>query len=158
MQPHSLKKQWVYTRRGFTLIELLVVVAILGILMTTTLIAINPIRQIKQAKDTRRKSDVIALLNAVQQYTTDHGGSLPIVVPATATEISKVGVDLCAALAPTYVAGLPIDPVLGGGIVRASECTTSYATGYTISKNPTENQVTIAAPNAESGDPISFTR
>jgi prepilin-type N-terminal cleavage/methylation domain-containing protein len=143
---------------GFTLIELLVVIAILGILFTTTIVAINPVRQIGQAKNTRRKSDIIALLNALQQYATDHSGDLPVVVPATPTEISKTGVDLCAALAPVYVAGLPVDPELGGGIVHTADCGTSYVTGYMISKDTGANQLTISAPNAEAGEIISYTR
>ncbi len=143
---------------GFTLIELLVVIAILGILMTMTLIAINPLRQIAQAKNTKRKSDSVALLNAAQQYLTDHNGDLPAAIPNTPTEISKGGVDMCAGLAPIYVAGLPVDPELGGGVIKTAECGTNYDTGYTISKNTSTNQITVAAPLAEYGEVISYTR
>ncbi|MBI2443324.1 MAG: type II secretion system protein [Candidatus Levybacteria bacterium] len=141
---------------GFTLIELLIVIGILGILMTTTLVAINPLRQIAQAKNTKRKSDAVALLNALQQYTADHEGNLPVVISTTAVPISKTGVDLCVGLVPIYVAGLPIDPELGGGIVRFIDCSTTYDTGYTISKNG--SQVTVAAPLAEYEEVISYTR
>lgn len=143
---------------GFTLIELLIVIGILGILMTTTLIAINPVRQIAQAHNTKRKSDVIALLNAIQQYVTDHDGNLPAVIPATATPLSKTGVDICAALTPVYVAGLPIDSELGGGIVAAGDCGTSYDTGYEIYKDPMGSQVTVQAPFAEFDEVISYSR
>ncbi|MCX6791622.1 MAG: type II secretion system protein [Candidatus Gottesmanbacteria bacterium] len=53
-------------RRGFTLIELLVVIGILAVLLAITLIAINPARQFSQANDTKRASDVNAILNAIE--------------------------------------------------------------------------------------------
>lgn len=133
-------------------------IAILGILMTTILIAINPARQIAQAKNTKRKSDVIAILNAIQQYTADHDGNLPAIIPATATPLSKTGVDICTALTPVYVAGLPIDSELGGGIIAAGDCGTTYDTGYEIYKNPSGNQVTVQAPLAEFDEVISYSR
>jgi prepilin-type N-terminal cleavage/methylation domain-containing protein len=52
-------------RKGFTLIELVVVIGILAVLLTIVLVAINPARQFKQANDTKRRSDVNAILNAV---------------------------------------------------------------------------------------------
>ncbi|MDP3941896.1 MAG: type II secretion system protein, partial [bacterium] len=54
--------------KGFTLIELLVVIGILAVLLAITLIAINPARQFSQANNTKRRSDVNALLNAVHEY------------------------------------------------------------------------------------------
>jgi len=55
--------------KGFTLIELLVVIGILAILLAITLIAINPARQFGQANDTKRRSDLTAILNALGQYS-----------------------------------------------------------------------------------------
>src|SRR6266536_4617641 len=64
-------------QKGFTLIELLVVIGILAILLAIVLIAINPARQFQQANDTKRRSDVNAILNAVNQYMADNHGALP---------------------------------------------------------------------------------
>src|SRR5581483_10664502 len=72
--------------KGFTLIELLVVIGILAILLAITLIAINPARQFGQANDTKRRSDVNAILNAIGQYTASNTGQLP-------TEITGLAVD-----------------------------------------------------------------
>ena len=79
----TFKKQ-----KGFTLIELLVVIGILAVLLAITLIAINPARQFAQANNTKRRSDVNAILNAVNQYMADNKGSLPAGITETGQEIS----------------------------------------------------------------------
>ncbi len=64
--------------RGFTLIELLIVIAILGILAAAVLVAANPGKRTKQAKDATRKSDVGQIATALQAYYTTPGqGSYP---------------------------------------------------------------------------------
>ena len=55
---------------GFTLIELLVVIAILGILAGIIILAINPVKKINSAKDTKVKTDLRQIINALQEYTT----------------------------------------------------------------------------------------
>lgn len=120
---------------GFTLIELLVVIGILAVLLAITLIAINPARQFAQANDTKRSSDVNAILNAVGQYSADNKGNLtalniPVgVYPTDAKNISSTAgdVDLCTALVPTYIAQIPVDPQAGSW----TDCT-NYNTGYKI--------------------------
>ena len=79
MKLSKLKNQ-----KGFTLIELLVVIGILAVLLAITLIAINPARQFAQANNTKRRSDVNAILNAVNQYMADNKGSLPAGIETTA--------------------------------------------------------------------------
>jgi prepilin-type N-terminal cleavage/methylation domain-containing protein len=64
--------------RGFTLIELLIVIAILGILAAAVLVAANPAKRTKQAKDSTRKSDVGQIATALQAYYTTPGqGTFP---------------------------------------------------------------------------------
>ena len=59
--------------RGFTLIEILIVIVLLGILAVAVLSAINPLEQIKKARDSGRKSDSAELLNAHERYYTTFG-------------------------------------------------------------------------------------
>lgn len=59
--------------RGFTLIELLIVIAILGILAAAVLIAVNPGKRQRQARDSSRKSDIGQLATALQAYYTTPG-------------------------------------------------------------------------------------
>lgn len=143
--------------RGFTLIELLVVVGILAILLAITLIAINPARQFSQANNTKRSSDVSALLNAVGQYSADNSGALPAGITSTPTNLADTGVDICTDLIPTYMAALPVDPLTNNG-TQVTNCAAAYDTDYQISVSATDSRVTVSAPTAELSATISVTR
>lgn len=54
--------------KGFTLIELLIVIAVLGILIIAILSAIDPLEQIRKARDSGRKSDSGQLMSAYERY------------------------------------------------------------------------------------------
>ena len=58
---------------GFTLIELLIVIAILGILTTAVLVAINPLEQFARGRDAGRATLVDQVGHAVQAYYTAQG-------------------------------------------------------------------------------------
>jgi len=64
-----------HTQTGFTLIEVLLVIAIMSILASVVIIAINPARQLADARDAERLSDVYAIMNALHQYAADNDGS-----------------------------------------------------------------------------------
>src|SRR3989338_3696722 len=145
---------------GFTLIELLVVIGILAVLLAIPLIAINPARQFSQSNNTKRSSDVNAVLNAVGQYAADNQGNLTALgITATASAIADTGVNICDDLVPQYIAALPVDPLTNNGDpIDQSECAAAYDTGYTISQSATDNRITVNAPDAELGATISVTR
>jgi len=143
-------------RKGFTLIELLVVIGILAVLLAITLIAVNPAQNLKDADDTKRRSDVNAILNAVNQYMVDNNGAAPAGVDGTPTTIADTGQDICLLLVPTYIAALPQDPSSNNGAdIPASSCSGAYDSGYQISA--VGNRITVTAPNANTGT-ISVTR
>lgn len=158
-------------QKGFTLIELLVVIGILAVLLAITLIAINPARQFSQANNTKRSSDVNAILNAVNQYMADNKGALPAgisactsVAPCTLTNDVAVvtRVDICAVLVSGYLAALPVDPLTNNGTpVTETGCVApapAYNTNYKIFQSSTNNRVTVSAPAAELSSVISVTR
>ena len=148
----------VRTRKGFTLIELLVVIGILAVLLAITLIAINPARQFSQANNTKRRSDVNAILNAVHEYAADNKGAVPVAITTAVQTVSSVGANICAPVAPLYIAALPSDPgsLLQGGNVDCSVA--GWTTGYTIIKSATDNRITVSAPGAELLETITVTR
>jgi prepilin-type N-terminal cleavage/methylation domain-containing protein len=147
-------------QKGFTLIELLVVIGILAVLLAITLIAINPARQFSQANNTKRSSDVNAILNAINQYGADNKGNLsalgigssPSVIGSGSGQLSS----LCTLLVTRYIAAMPVDPLTNNG--TSSDCTGSYNTNYTVSQSATDNRITVAAPAAELSAVISVTR
>ena len=151
-------------QKGFTLIEILIVIAIIVILMSAVIIAINPARQFAQARNTTRWTGVNSVLNAVYQNMVDNKGLFDSSgcgadsIPTTATVIADpitdpTGIDICGCLVPDYVAALPYDSSTGS----YTDCTT-YNTGFTILKDVTTGRMTVAAPDAELGVVISVTR
>ena len=139
--------------KGFTLVELLIVIAILAVLFATVLIALNPARQLAQADNTKRRSDIHAILNAVHQYMADNNGSPPTAITTTSSNIGNSGIDICSVLVPTYLAEMPVDPDVGS----YTDCST-YNTGYSIAKSATNNRITVTAGSAEISEIISVTR
>ncbi len=147
-------------QKGFTLIELLVVIGILAVLLAIVLIAINPARQFAQANNTQRRSDVTAILNAINQYAADNKGALPTGVPAIGTTLgvssAGTGATFCSSLVPVYIAAMPKDPTTG----VFTDCNT-YTSGYTITlatASAGTPRITISAPDAELTTQISVTR
>ncbi|MBP7114193.1 MAG: prepilin-type N-terminal cleavage/methylation domain-containing protein [Candidatus Peribacteraceae bacterium] len=140
-------------KRGFTLIELLLVIGIIAILAAIVIVAINPTKQLGDARNAQRRADVNTILNAVYQYSIDNNGNLPSTITTTVTNICRSGVDVnCTGLinlnvlTGSYVVGIPADP----------QSTSATDTNYSIVK--AGNRITVAAPGQEQGAVISVTR
>jgi type IV pilus assembly protein PilA len=152
--------------RGFTLLEILLVIAAIGILASIVIVAINPNRQLAQARNAERRSEINSLLNGVYQYSLDNNGNLPVdsdtvnnTVDTTLREITLDTNVTCADadagdevnlnedLVSTYLSAIPVDP-------QNSETNCS---GYTIQSNgsTTALRITVNAPKAELSQTIS---
>ena len=122
--------------KGFTLIEILVVIGIIAVLAAVVLVAINPSRQFKLARDSQRVANVTAILNAVGQNMAENKGifQCAVAIPNVDANISSTAgdVNIASCLVPTYISTLPFDPSKAGAkFVDASD----YDTKYSISQD-----------------------
>lgn len=143
-----------FLRRGFTLIELLLVIGIIAILASIVIVAINPNKQLADARNAQRRSDVNTILNAVYQYAIDNDGTLPSGITTSDTEICATGgtctsmVDLNV-LTGSYLVKIPVDP-------QESNAATN-GTNYFIKKE-SNDRITVRANGAERSETISVQR
>ena len=162
--------------KGFTLIELLLVIGIIAILASIVIVAINPTKQLADARNAQRKADVNTILNAVYQWSIDKS-QLPngITTSRTGALIPLVATDICKTKKPSdsslftpanciaanalywspwfltgaYIVSPPTDP---------SFAANESITGYRIERTNTNRiKITTAAP-VENGVTISAER
>jgi len=155
--------------KGFTLLEILLVVAIIAILAGIVIVAINPAKQLGDARNAQRKADVATILSAVYQFVIDHNGAFPAniaqktdsfvsasstcAIPdvfASSTEICKSSATSCSGLSSldsdltsgsvAYVTSMPRDP---------SAPALNDGTGYYIAELMPSKRIIICAPNTE---------
>ena len=143
------------SQKGFTLIEILLSVAIIAILAGIVILAVNPAKQLQDAKNAQRRADVATILDATYQYAIDNptttlGGTSGNGVIPTAPTVAK---EICtsatsatcvtASLADlstlistqTYLTAIPVDPA--GNVTNGA--------GYTIQKTA-NGRMTVTAP------------
>ena len=141
--------------RGFTLIEILIVIGMIAILSSIVIVAINPLRQFAQARETQRTENVHEILNAIGERIADNRGVFQdkdgicsAVLPTTATNMQKSGgYDIRPCLVPLYISDLPYDPSTGSNTCIDTDCAeASYDTGYTIQQDTATLRITVCAP------------
>ncbi|MBP6993855.1 type II secretion system protein [Candidatus Woesebacteria bacterium] len=146
--------------QGFTLVELLVTIGIVAILMSITLIALNPEKQFRSAREAKRMADVSVILNGVSQYLIDH--KTEDIIPKdnisryvaagmykgkwdfAPKPVQTPNINLCDILTPQYSANLPSDPFLDTEVTNCE----NYDSGYMITVNPS-GRVIVSAPYSE---------
>jgi len=143
----NIFKKGLPAQAGFTLIELLVVIGILAILTAVVLVAVNPGRQLAQARNTQRAADANAILTAITAYMADpiNNGEPPAGITAACPTMQVIGTAVgmadLTAVTPTYIAALPVDPKKVNAADTGYEvCTTGLAGA---------NRITITAPLTE---------
>mgnify|MGYP006054488557 CR=1 FL=1 len=154
-------KNYSHYSKGFTLLEVLMVIGILAILAGVVLVAINPARQFKIARDSQRNANISTILNAMGQNMTDHGGvftceGVITEVPLVKTLVSSANgdFDVARCIVPDYISVLPFDPSKeGAGYTDESD----YSTGYFIQAD-SEGRITISADGEVSNTTLMVTR
>ena len=147
-------------KSGFTLIELLLVIAIIAILASIVIVALNPVQRFADDRNSRRWNDVNSVLTAVHEYIIDNNGSLPTGVTSTEKQLGTCGsgggsqctgaaaacLDLSVTLAK-YLKSIPVDP--GGG---------SASTTYYSVVSDSNSIVTVKAFNAKNSATTQVSR
>ena len=129
---------------GFTLIELLIVIAILGILAAAVLVAINPQKRTRQARDAGRKNDIGSLATELQAYYTTPGqGVYPNGQGCGATAPGLVTLTTAGGLK-----NVPTDPLTAQNYcytVRTAAVASTEASIWAVLEDPTSG----TAPNID---------
>ena len=106
-------------KNGFTIMEILILLALIGILTTGLLIAVNPMRQFSKGWDARRKADLSLLNKAFEDYYNDHGCyptasdvcyDTPIAIGNTSYTCHVCGNNSASPSFKPYIDKLPCDP------------------------------------------------
>ena len=159
--------------RGFTLLEILLVVAIIAILAGIVIVAINPAKQLGDARNAQRRADVATILSAVYQYVIDNNGTIPNAIPIDSTNHYVSASTTCAVIAATATNEICKSSAttcsgfaaLGGYVATSTQGGVSYVTsmptdpsatstgtgtGYFIAKLSLSNsRVLVCAPLTE---------
>lgn len=164
-------------KKGFTLIELLIVIAIIAIIAAVAFVALDPLTRFKDARDSRRWSDISALMSAIKVDQVDNRGHYLDVVKnipaASSTWVFMIGtgtngcegsdtycdtdvttttncIDLSGLVTDGYLGAIPVSPD-GDGAWYAS------STGYTLQKK-SNGSLVIRSCESENADEIMVTR
>ena len=65
------------SENGFTLVGTLLAVFIISFLSTIVVVAINPVKQLAEARNAQRFADINTLYSSLYQYSIDNNGTFP---------------------------------------------------------------------------------
>ncbi|HMP67630.1 MAG TPA: prepilin-type N-terminal cleavage/methylation domain-containing protein [Candidatus Paceibacterota bacterium] len=136
-------------KKGFTLLEMLLVIAIIAILAGIVIVAINPAKQLADANNAKRQSDVLAILNAIHQYGIDNQGDLSGLSLEDENEECSLStgtdaIDLEGDLVDgsvSYISAVPTDPQTGPNV-----------SSYIVTQNSSGGRITVCAPLTQGTD------
>lgn len=115
---------------GFTLIELLIVISIIGILSSLLFVNFSGARE--RARDTKRKTDLNVVKNALQLYYNDFGKFPTAGAGSTIAGCGAVGTSVCSwtnanVAGSAFSAGNPLNIYMGVLPGDPQSPTTQYA-------------------------------
>ena len=110
--------------RGFTLMEVIIVVAIIAILASAVLIALNPAKNLRDARNATRWSQMNSITNGIYSYVIENKGVYPDCVATDTNDYDRilyddepdeapwglVDIETCDDLMPIYLPSFPKEP------------------------------------------------
>ena len=112
---------------GFTLLEMLIVLGIIAVILSVLSISFASTQ--KKSRDAKRKGDLKALQNGLEQYYSSCSYSYPATMPS--------GVPLACGGSPAIISIVPVDPKSGAGYAY-SPTIAAGANGFKICSNEME--------------------
>jgi prepilin-type N-terminal cleavage/methylation domain-containing protein len=128
-------------RRGFSLIELVIVVVIIGIIAAIAIPRMS--RGTAAAGDSAVAGNLSVLRNAIELYTTEHGGTLPTGTASVVTDKLTKYTNDAGATSDTKSASYPYGPYLRKippvtvGTLKSSTVNNLLVIGTTVETTPT---------------------
>lgn len=119
--------------------EVIIVVAIIAILASAVLIALNPAKNLRDARNATRWSQMNAIANGIYSYIIENEGVYP---PCMATDTNEYGrilydndpdaapwglinITSCTELSPSYLPSFPKEPQSQGYVIGFMDATSS---------------------------------
>lgn len=102
---------------GFTLIELLIVIAIIGILVSIVVVAINPARLVGEASDSARRQELSQVKNSLQLYFNDFNSYPGALVDLETTYMRNIP-DFTVPYSTSSAEGVPAGEYRAGTILQ----------------------------------------
>ena len=138
-----------------TLKKRIAIIAAAIIFLFAIIIFINPSKKLAEMRNSNRRTDVIALVNATYQYNKDTNGKLleliteiPEIICNSSGAACNGFIDLSEMVATKkYINKIPTDP----------KEKTPNSSGYQISKTA-NGRISVTAPNAERGAIINSSK
>jgi competence protein ComGC len=140
-----------HINKGFGLLEILLVSSVVVLIIAAVLLALNPKRELSDARNAQRYADINLIVNGVYKYALDNGGKMPANISQNLSDICfgddcKDGaVNLSELLKDgKYLSATLKDPKAISG------------SGYKIQLQG--DKIKIVAPNAEWGAKVEIVR
>jgi type II secretory pathway pseudopilin PulG len=143
---------------GMSLLEILLVIALLGVLFATVVTLVRPARYFGNIRNGQRKSDILAIYTAINQYRQDNQGNIPNGITLDSVNSVNICKPGCTESSSQIDISTELAPYIQGGVIPVDPTETSNAiTGYQV-YGTIQGDIVVKAPRAENNIIIQTTQ